>query len=177
MAIFGSSDEKALDYQVLRDGGVSLYRNLKYLEEDLQWLQQRRYRIFRVDCTSWTSEANLHESLQSTFSFPGYYGRNRNALRDCMSDLEVPEDGGVVVSLLSSNVYATGPGSIRTSNAANGAEGILDTMLETSRYKLLTGRRFITLVQSDDPSIRFESLGAISVQWNRREWLNKDRGL
>ena len=57
------------------------------------------------------------------------------------------------------------------------AEALLDIFAGTSRYKLLTGRRLITLVQADEPSIRFEKLGGVSAEWNRREWLNKDRGL
>ena len=42
---------------------------------------------------------------------------------------------------------------------------------------LLTGKRLIILVQSDDPCMEFNQLGGVSAEWNRREWLNKDRGL
>ena len=177
MTVFGQADENALDYQVLRDGSVSLYRNPLYLEEDLQWLRQRGYRIYRVDCTTWSSEAALHESLQGALAFPAYYGKNRNALWDCMSDLEIPEDGGVAIVLSCYDVYANGPGSACTPSGTKAAEALLDIFAGTSRYMLLTGRRLITLVQSADPSIRFEKLGGVSAEWNRREWLNKDRGL
>ena len=50
-------------------------------------------------------------------------------------------------------------------------------MAGESRLMLLTGKRLVTLVQSEAPDVRFDGLGAISAQWNRREWLNKDRGL
>lgn len=46
-----------------------------------------------------------------------------------------------------------------------------------SRRMLLTGKRLIILVQSDDPRMEFNQLGGVSAEWNRREWLNKDRGL
>jgi hypothetical protein len=177
MTVFRQADENALDYQVLRNGSVSLYRNPLYLEDDLQWLRQRRYRIYRVDCTTWTSEAALHESLQGELLFPAYYGKNRNALWDCMSDLDIPEDGGVAIVLSSYDVYANGPGSARTDSGTTAAEGILDIFAGTSRYMLLTGRRLITFVQSHDPSIRFGKLGGVSAEWNRREWQDKDRGL
>lgn len=177
MTVFGQADENALDYQVLRAGSVSLYRNPLYLEEDLQWLQQSRYRIYRVDCTTWTSEAALHESMQGALLFPAYYGKNRNALWDCMSDLDVPEDGGVAIVLSSYDVYANGPGAARTPSHTTAAEALLDIFAGISRYRLLTGRRLITFVQSGDLSILFGKLGGVLAQWNRREWLNKDRGL
>jgi len=42
---------------------------------------------------------------------------------------------------------------------------------------LLLGQRLLALVQSDDPRIRFERIGAVPVNWNPREWLDSDRGL
>ncbi len=123
MTVFGHPDENSLDYQVLRDGSVSLYRNTVYLEEDLQWLRQNRYSIHRVDCTTWRSEAALHESLKDALMFPAYYGKNRNALWDSMSELDVPEDGGVAIVLSSYDVYANGPGSARTPSGVTAAGG------------------------------------------------------
>jgi Barstar (barnase inhibitor) len=177
MSVFGQDDDNTLDYQVLRDGSVSLYRNLLILEEDLQWFRQRRYRIYRMDCTTWTSEAALHESLQTTFMFPAYYGKNRNALWDSMSDLDIPDDGGVTIVLSSYDVYANGAGAAPSPSGTTAAEALLDIFATTSRSMLLIGKRLITLVQSSDPSIRFGKLGGNEPSWNRREWLDKDRGL
>jgi hypothetical protein len=94
-----------------------------------------------------------------------------------LSDLDIPEDGGVAIVLYSYDVYANGLGSACAPSGTKAAEALLDIFAGTSRYMLLTGRRLITLVQSAEPSIRFEKLGGASAQWNRREWLNKDRGL
>ena len=57
------------------------------------------------------------------------------------------------------------------------AWSVLDALESTSRRLLLTGRRMLTLVQSDDPRIKFERVGAMPVNWNPREWLESDRGL
>ena len=57
------------------------------------------------------------------------------------------------------------------------AQTILDSIETSSRRFLLTGRRLLALVQSDDPRIRFERVGAVPVTWNPREWLDSDRGL
>ena len=177
MAIFGESPYNDLDYQILQNGGISMYRNHLYLEEDIQWLTQNRYLIYHMDCTTWVSEAAMHESLQKTLSFPAYYRGNRDALDDCMPDLDIPEDGGASIVLHAYDEYAKGPGSVHGANGSTAAEGLLDIFAGASRRVLLFGKRLITLVQSEDPRIRFDRLGGVSAQWNRREWLNKDRGL
>jgi hypothetical protein len=48
-------------------------------------------------------------------------------------------------------------------------------MAHHSRTAALFGRRLMCLVQSDDPHIRFEPVGATPVAWNDAEWLNSKR--
>jgi len=40
---------------------------------------------------------------------------------------------------------------------------------------MLTGHRILALVQTDDPDLRFDPVGAASVVWNDAEWLNASR--
>jgi hypothetical protein len=120
----------------------------------------------------------MHESLQDVFRFPEYYGKNLDALWDCMTDLLVPKEGGVAIVLNSYDVYTRGPGSSRASGETTAAaQTVLDIMASASRVMLLTGKRLITLVQSDDPRMQFGKLGGVSAEWNKREWLNRDRAL
>ena len=177
MAAFGQDEDNTLDWEILRDGGISLYRNRQYLSDDAQWLELRGYRTLAVDCAIWTSYAAMHESLEESLSFPAYYGRNFNALEDCLWDLEVPDDGGLALILKSYDTYARGLGSANQKTGMDDAKAVLHILAGTSRYFLLFGKRFIVLVQSDDPRMSFEGLGGVATQWNRREWLNKDRGL
>jgi hypothetical protein len=177
MAIFGVGDENALDYVVIRDGGITIYRNLGYLEEDVQWLQDKRYRIHRVDCANWASENAMHESLQSALSFPDYYGKNFDALNDVVPDLEVPDDGGVALVLTSYDVYANGQGTSLAGSGVNQGEIVLDILSRASHTFLLTGKRFLTIIQSSDPHMHYGKLGGRAPMWNWREWLHKDRGL
>jgi RNAse (barnase) inhibitor barstar len=117
----------------------------------------------------------MHDSLKDALSFPSYYGRNLNALNDCMcEDLQVPDAGGLALVL---RHYANGPGAVLDSKGMSGAEIVLDIFARASRYYMLTGRRLITLAQSDDPTVHFDYLDGVSATWNWREWLNKDRGL
>ena len=39
------------------------------------------------DCADW---AALHERIRKTFGFPAYYGRNWNAMWDCLRDVFFP---------------------------------------------------------------------------------------
>src|ERR1700722_2574065 len=99
MASFVVGDENTLDYAVIRDGGITIYRDFRFLEEDIQWLRNSSYRIHRGDCADWVSENALHESLKTALAFPDYYGKNFNALNDVISDLDVPDVGGVALVL------------------------------------------------------------------------------
>jgi RNAse (barnase) inhibitor barstar len=178
MAVFTEDEEdKTLDWEILLYGSISMYRNREYLDDDLQWLRARGYRVYSIDCKTWTSEAVMLASLGEALSFPAHYGRNFNALRDCLWDVVVPDDGGLAIVLDSYDLYARNGGSEGNNFETRAAHVFLGILAECSRYFLLRGRRFITLVQSDDPSMHFEGLAGVSTHWNRREWLNKDRGL
>lgn len=177
MAIFGVGDENTLDYVTIRDGGITIYRKLHYLEEDVQWLRDRNYRIHRFDCASWTTEDTMHENLQRDLSFPDYYGKNFNALDDVIQDMDVPENGGVALVFFSFDQFANGPCTSFTGSGVNQAEIVLDILSRASHSFLLTGKRFLTIIQSDDPQMQYEKLGGSAPVWNGREWLLKDRGL
>ena len=177
MAIFGLGDENAVDYVAIRDGGVTIYRNLEYLEGDVQWLQNRNYRIYKVDCATWVSDKALHESLKGALSFPDYYGKNFDALNDVVTDIEVPDDGGVALVLTSYDLYASGPGASLVGSGISHSWIVLDILSHASHSFILNGRRFLTLIQSSDPRMHYENLGGHAALWNRREWLHKNRGL
>jgi len=54
---------------------------------------------------------------------------------------------------------------------------VLDIVEVNSRRFSLFGRRLIALVQSDDPSLSFDPVGARPVVWNPREMFAWWRGL
>ena len=175
MAVFipDSEDQTRLDWKVLRDGGISIYRNHVFLDEDVVTLQTNQYSVRCLDCSTWLTSADMHDSLKHTLQFPDYYGRNLGALNDCLQEnLDVPLVGGLVIIFRNFDRFANvSPESLQL------ASGILDICARSSRVHMLTGRRFLIFVQSDDPKIRFDGLGSVSGHWNRREWLSKNREL
>lgn len=113
----------------------------------------------------------MHESLSSALEFPEYYGRNLNALEECLcEDIIINEEGGLLLNFLSF------PDNDPDAKAPE-TEAILDIAARAIREHMLAGRRFLVFVQTENPRISFEKLGGISAIWNRREWLNRDRGL
>jgi hypothetical protein len=178
MVAFRQDEENRLDWQIMRDGSVTAYRNTIYLREDVEWLRRNGYEVYSFECPGWTSESAMHDDLAEILAFPAYYGKNFDALNDCIqNDLPVPDEGGVALIFIRFDLFAAGAGATEWPSSKTGAQMLLDILARASRHYLLTGRRFMTLVQSEDPRLRMESLGCSHLSWNRREWLNKSRGL
>ena len=171
MAVFQEEPTtwKRLDWRLLQNGPITMYLRPVVLEDDISWLVENGYRVDRLDCSGWIDKEVAHTALANALAFPDYYGRNLDALHDCMSDLEVPVESGRVLVFERFDVPAAA--------LADFAYVVLDIIASLARDKLLFGRRLIALVQSNDPALGFPPVGATSVGWNPREWLSSARRL
>ncbi len=171
MSTFNDNAEEfqRLDYAILQNGAISMYYRAEILISDVEWLSNHGYQIDNFDCSRWYSEKEMHSKLASQLNFPGYYGRNLDALNDCLSDIEISTEGGRVLVFKRYDVFA--------SQYPRVAWIILDLIENNSRRALLFGKRFFALIQSDDPKILFEPVGAYPIMWNPKEWSNKSRGI
>ena len=158
-----------LDIRLLQNGAVALYHKHAVLALDLAWFVRAGYRVHTLDAASWKSSADFHTEAKRELALPDYYGANLAAWIDCLGDLDVPLEGGVVLQIRHFDAFARIDSQF--------AHTILDSIESASRRFLIVGRRLIALVQSDDARIRFERVGAMPVNWNPREWLDADRGL
>lgn len=147
------------------------------MAEDITWLEQAGYRIVWLACAEWSSERDMHASLFSALSFPDYYGMNMNALDEVITEIDVPQTGGIALVLLSYDQFANGPGRLLEGSPYHLAQVVLDVLSRASHEFLLTGRRFLTIVQSSDPWLNFPKLGGHAPGWDSREWLNRNRGV
>lgn len=158
-----------LDYRLLLDGGVCLYHSVDILSEDLSWLRSERYRIYEFDCRTWRTIADFHVDAASILEFPSYYGRTLDAFADCIGEIEVDDAGGTALVLRGADSVRLGDGRF--------LYAVLDVLVGATRSNLLFGRRFLTLLQVDNPAAQFEPVGAVPIPWSPREWLNAERGL
>lgn len=158
-----------LDVQLLQSSAVTLYHKHTLLAQDVSYLQQFGYRVYALDAALWKGAVDFHAEAKRVLVFPEYYSANLASWIDCLGEIDVPEEGGVVIQFKHFDAFArTDPQFAHT---------LLDSIESASRRFLLGGRRLLALVQSDDPRIRFERIGAVPVNWNPREWLDADRGL
>ena len=164
---------QAADWRLVLNGFVTLFWNPAILGETMAWLVEHGYQVVTADAATWTTDADLHRELAALLDFPDYYGANLDALNDCLSDVAAYEYGttrdatGLVLVLRHYDAFAAR--SERT------AKVVLDIFADRARFGALIGHRMLCLVQSDDPDIRFEPVGASSVTWNDQEWPDAKR--
>jgi RNAse (barnase) inhibitor barstar len=163
------AETQRLDWKLLERSEIALYHKGTVLSQDVAWFRQNGYGIHELDGASWTTPADFHADAQRALKFPEYYGKNLASWVDCVAELPVPDEGGTLIVFRRFDVFAHAQPQL--------AQTILDSIESTSRRFLLTGRRLVALVQSDDPRIRFERVGALPVTWNPREWTEADRGM
>jgi hypothetical protein len=163
-------DETArLDWRLLERGAVALYYKSNVLAQDVAWFREHQYTIHELSASGWTSPADFHAAARAGLPVPPHYSASLASWIDCLAELAVPDEGGAVLVLRDYDAFARAQPEL--------AQTILDSLECASRRFLLTGRRFLALVQSGDPRIRFERVGAVPVTWNPREWLDEDRGV
>jgi len=124
-----------------------------------------------MNAQNWADSTTLHDCFATSLDFPAYYGRNLDALRDCLSDVAQidygwsAEDRGLVLVL-------DGYARFHKSDAPS-ANAVLDIIEETGRLAALFGNRMLCLVQSDDPNIEFDPVGGHDVEWNSYHWVDE----
>jgi RNAse (barnase) inhibitor barstar len=168
MAVFRSDIDnlsERIDWKILQNGWASLYWKDEILNGDLIWLRKEKFEVVIFDCSSWRQIEKIHMALKKQLHFPDYYGENLNALNDCLSDLQINDNGTAIVFEHFQFIDK------------NYAHQLLDVFANNARQHMLFGKKLLTLIQVDDPKYHIDPIGACPVLWNNLEWLNKNRGL
>lgn len=154
-------DQSRLDFELLRHTSASLYFSREILTEHLGWLREHQYLVHTFDCSGWTSEDDFHVQVGRNPAFLGYKGRNVQAFNDRLCQIGVPEGGGAALAFCSFDVFHR----LSPENAWH----VLDVIACWSRFFLLTGKRLLVLVHSDDRGLLIKPVGARPVFWNSTE--------
>jgi len=164
-----------LDFRLVHNTFVTMFWRSSLLDETVGWLRAHAYYVVEFNAASWASASDMYDDVALGLNFPDYFGRNLDALNDCMRDVASGDYGwhadatGLVIVLRAFDSFAT---IDRTT-----AQIMLDIFADQARCAILIGHRIICLVQSNDPQLTFDPVGAMPVMWNDAEWLNSKRGL
>lgn len=177
MATWDTDDETThpVDFRLVHNTYVTMFWRSSLLDQTVDWLRTHAYDVVEFDAGSWASTADMLTDVAGGLDFPDYFGRNLDALNDCMRDVASAYYGwhadatGLVIVLRAFDAFA--------SIDRRAAQIMLDIFADQARCAILIGNRIICLVQSNDPQLAFEPVGAMPVMWNDAEWLDSQRGL
>lgn len=156
-----------LENRLLQNGCVVLYQSPFLLEAHSSELASSGWKFTEVYVAKDGRPEEFFDQVAMMLEFPGYFGRNLNALNDCMGDIAFPESGRLALGLTRFDLLAhTDPAF---------AHAVLDIFAGVERQYLLEGKRILFLVQSSDPDLNFPVVGSSPVGWNFEEWLDSKR--
>lgn len=165
MAVFTKEDRdnERLDWELMIESSIKIYYSEAYLNKDLQWLRVHGYHIVDRDFAVLRTYPAVLQSMGQEFGFPGYFsGSNLDVFYDFVREhLHVPYEGGLVIVMRHYDLLVA--------SKPRQALAILDILDCYSRDCMRYGHRLITLIQSDDPNLRFDEVGAQDIMWSLSE--------
>jgi RNAse (barnase) inhibitor barstar len=162
-----------IDWFLIRDRVVTLFWRERLLDDALEELRAMGYKVVDVDAAGSADDQAFLVAIGTALDFPDYYGKNLDALNDCLRDVATFDYGSDLNS--TGTVVAFRHYDRIVATDAKRAEAVLDIFTDRARDGLLIGHRMMVLVQSDDPELSFGPLGGQSAGWNQNEWMNITR--
>jgi hypothetical protein len=66
---------------------VTMFWRSSILDEVIAWLRAHEYDVVEFDASSWATADQMFDCVAAALHFPQYFGRNLDALNDCMRDV------------------------------------------------------------------------------------------
>ncbi|MGC0422719.1 barstar family protein [Embleya sp. AB8] len=174
MAAFTPDAERDLDFRLMANTFITLFRRRNLLDDSTAWLDEHGYHVATLDAAVWTSKEDLLKDVGAALDFPDYHGRSLDAFNDCFGDVASyaaygipPEATGLVLVFTDFDTFAAADPET--------AQIALDIIADNARRAALFGRRVMCLVHSSDPQIEFASVGAMPISWNGAEQAHASR--
>lgn len=162
-----AGDFDRADWELLRHGAITLFWREERFEASKAELGALGYRLLEIACVT---PSQFRRAVSEALGWgDGAWDGNLNALNDGFAAFPFGDCPDVAICLRDFHVIAGEEPAF--------AHGVLDIIEDWSRNHLLTGRRLLALVQTNDVNFRCEGLGGRSASWNAAEWLNAAREL
>ncbi len=158
--------QQRLDFELLQFGPVILYHQKALLDRDIAAIDPFGYELRRLDLEQ-ADIGTFHDLIASSLDFPGYYGRNLDALNDCLRELPYTFGSDVLLVLDAFDAFFR--------RHRDFAHGVLDMLCLNAQRNQLVGHTMLVLAQSADPAIELPEIGSMGIYWNPSEFLNKNR--
>lgn len=160
------------DLEFMQQGAVNLFWRRSVLEDARLALEALSYDVQVLNCEDgWAGfQAQMSSLLRwdEQFGYSPWTG-NLDALNDGLSGYPFPSSNKAVLALTGFHSL------VRNDKRSSGV--LLDLLEYHSRQFLLFSKRLIVLVQTDDNRFMPPLAGGRTPQWNRDEWMDKNRGL
>jgi hypothetical protein len=156
-----------LDWYMLNFGPVALFRKPEVVHDTVGWLEGHGYRVGQAECGACGDTRELLWAIGAALGFHRWDDPGLDGFNDDCHHLQAPHDGGLAIVLWGFDRAAA--------RLPEDAKHVLDILAWASWNNLLYGRRFICMVQSDDPHLQFGAVGGRKPWWNQREWFIADR--
>lgn len=161
------SGDTSIEDRLLQNSCIVLYHNPFLFEYHGAELAASGWKYIQVYAGSEGTQAEFFEHIAVALDFPQYFGRNLDALNDCLADLDFPSSGRIALGMdCFERLVACDP---------KFAHSVLDIIASQERGLLLSGKRLLVLIQSNDPDLHLPSVGSFPVLWNYEEWLDSKR--
>lgn len=150
---------QGFDWQLLQNGSVHRYGDRFGLDTASAHLAELGYMVHSLDADPWLDTADMHTALATALSFPGSYGRNLDALNDCLGDVgrysygSESNSAGTVLAI-------AGFDSLLDIDRPT-ALGVLDVFARQARLSALYGHAMLCLVET--PSDELGKVGGTDV--------------
>lgn len=163
MVAWDVDDQWSGDFDLAQNGFVTRVRHADSLAWWLRRVEPLGYDVRRLDASGWSDVERLHQDLARELSFPDYYGRNLDALDDCLSDVAEGAYGWDTSArglLLVLHDYERFLGLERRV-----ANAVLDILEWNGRRAMLFGFRVLTIAQvgADKADLLLDEVGGHPV--------------
>jgi hypothetical protein len=132
------------DWHLLRSSPVHRVDTSDELRVAADRLAELGYAVHRLAGAGWRTRDDVYAALAAALSFPGYQGRNLDALDDCLRDVAEFEYGGDPAA--AGTVLAIDDGDRLAAVGPGFAHALLDVFAGAAQYAALLGHPMLCVV-------------------------------
>lgn len=166
--MFKNSDMNRADWSLLQNGPITLFRKREYFVDAINALSELKYHIIQV---RYSDRDSFYRDMSAALKWEQQFGYQWQGNLDAFDDGLIDEP----FSTSSDSAICVENFDRLVADDREWSWNFLDIIADNSRSYLLSGKRLICLIQTNDSDFDPGRLGGLEPQWNSREWLTTNR--